>query len=467
RKAPLSAIVTMIAQQHGLNVVISDDTDTEVTMSLSNTSLRDALDTIVAASGCTWVQQRDIIIVTKISAEKAVQAHVQGRQVRVIPLNFISASDAQAVVSGLLSPVGKIFIHQSDPTDKLKARETVIVEDLPESLARIEQYIATVDQPPRQVLIEAHILQVVLDDSCRHGVNLSYLTQIAGADFTISSGGFANPMASPALLIDIDGSKLNNVVEAIRDTTDSKTLASPKVLVLNGQEAKIQIGERLGFQVTTTTQTSTVQNVQFLDTGVVLSVTPQITQDGQILMKVKPEVSTGNVNPLTGLPDKETAEVDTTVMLPDGHGIVIGGLIQELDAVRQSKIPFFGDLRYIGRAFQRRTKTKERTEIIIALVPRILPYDPAYRCYEESNYQRATSPLLYGPLISAPRPEPQLFDAINNPRHWRRGAPVMNDCQDCQICPEPVLGQGYSAGFPEPMITPSLNTHSQTFTPVP
>ncbi len=83
----------------------------------------------------------------------------------------------------------------------------------------------------------------------------------------------------------------------LETTTDSKTLASPRVQVINGQNARIQVGQQLGFTVATVTQTSTIQDVQFLETGVVLSVTPTISRDGRILMEVKPEVSDGEINP--------------------------------------------------------------------------------------------------------------------------------------------------------------------------
>ncbi len=423
REAPLSAVVTMIAQQHGLNVILSENLETGITLSLQDVPLQDALDTILATTGCTWVLQKNIILITKINKESDYRPYVQGRQMRVIPLNFVSASEVEKVVTGLLSPVGQIFIHETDPLDKRRTQERIIVEDLPEYVTRVESYVANIDRAPRQVLIEAHVMQIKLDDECRHGVNLSYISQLAGADLSISSGGFANAAASPAFLLDISGGKIDNIVEAIQDTTDSKTLASPKVLVLNGQEAKIQIGERFGYLTTTTTQTSTVQNVDFLDVGVVLNVTPIISDDGQILMHVKPEVSTGFINPTTGLPDKETTEVDTTVMLRDGFGVVIGGLIKETDTDRQSKIPILGNIKYIGRAFQRKTKVKERNEIVITLIPRIVPYQGNYRCTDEDQLNRSMTPLLYGPLLEVPRGEPQLLDSCNNPGNWRMRKP--------------------------------------------
>ena len=427
REAPLSAVVTMLAQQHGLNVILSEDLEMGITLSLQDVPLQDALDTILATTGCTWVLQKNIILITKISKDSNVRPYIQGRQMRVIPLNFVSASEVEKVVTGLLSPLGQIFIHETDPLDKRRTQERIIIEDLPEYVSRVENYVLNIDRPPRQVLIEAHVMQIKLDDECRHGVNLSYISQLAGADISVSSGGFANSMASPAFLLDISGGKIDNIVEAIQDTNDAKTLASPKVLILNGQEAKIQIGEQIGYKTTTVTQTSTVENVDFLDVGVVLNVTPIISDDGRILMKVKPEVSTGFVNPTTGLPDKETTEVDTTVMVQDGHGVVIGGLIKEIDTDRQSKIPIIGNLKYIGYAFQRRTKVKERNEIIITLIPRIVPYQGDYRCIDQDQLNRSMTPLLYGPLLEVPRGEPELLNSRTNPAKLRTRQPCQGD----------------------------------------
>ncbi|MCH7687512.1 MAG: type II and III secretion system protein, partial [Planctomycetes bacterium] len=196
--------------------------------------------------------------------------------------------------------------------------------------------------------------------------------------------GFTNAAASPSFFLGIDGTDLDALIEALTTTMDAKTLASPKILVLNGQEARIQIGAQLGYLVTTTTQTSTLQQVQFLDVGVVLRVTPQITDDNQVLMTVYPEVSSGQINEITGLPEEETTEVQTTVMLADGQGMIIGGLIQETDIENQSKIPLLGDLWLVGRLFQRKSVTRQRSEIIIALIPRIVPYRSAYQHRENT-----------------------------------------------------------------------------------
>lgn len=428
RGAPLTSVLELIAQESGLNMVASEDVTGNVSVTLNNISLETALNAILSVNGYSWNRQDDIIIVTRLSTESSSLPGVQGRVVRVFDLDFLAATNVQEVIQGLLSPVGKSFVIESSATDKRRTQEQLVVEDLPQYIERIEQYLCQSDIAPRQVLIEAHILQIELSDDMKHGVDFAaILARVSGARIGMNTQGFTNLDDSPAFFLGIEGTDLEGVVEAIQNTTDSKTLASPKVLVVNGQEARIQIGAQLGFLVTTTTQTSTLQQVDFLDTGVVMTVTPHITADNQILMTVKPEVSTGAINPATGLPEEETTEVETTVMLSNGKGMIIGGLIQELDIENQSKIPIIGDLRKVGRLFQKRTADRQRNEIVIALVPRLVPAQTDYHQGLEEEMVRATSPLL-GPHLESidRRPlEPELPDAYLNPRRITL-APIRN-----------------------------------------
>jgi hypothetical protein len=144
--------------------------------------------------------------------------------------------------------------------------------------------------------------------------------------------------------------------------------------------------------------------VQFLDVGVVLRMTPRITHDGRVLLHVRPEVSDGKIDPDTKAPTSNTAELETDVMLNDNQGMVIGGLIKETDRTDQSKVPYLGNVRGIGFLFRRSTVTKQRQEIIVALVPRIQPYDKQYHDYEQGEWVKASVPLFHGPLCRTDRP---------------------------------------------------------------
>lgn len=420
RDAPLNSVLSLIAEHQGVNIVTGSDMTSPVTVTLHEVTLEQALNSILRIAGCAWFVEGDIIYVTSVKPNAHVDPNVQGRELRVFQLDYVSATDVEKVVRSLLSPAGNIVASESDSKNRRRTGESVVVEDLPRYLRRIEQYVAQIDQPPRQVLIEAHILEVKLSDNMTHGVNFDYLAEISNTKLRLETTGFANPLAGSGMLFSVDGSDLSSLVEALQNTNDAKTLASPKVLALNGQEARIQIGERLGYFVTTTTQTSTLQQVQFLDVGIVLRVTPQITADGRIIMAVQPEISTGAINDTTGLPDKATTEVETSVILNDGRGIIIGGLIQEADTDRQSKVPFVGDIWAIGRAFQRRVGARDRSEIIVVLVPRIVPCSGGPQGSDEIDVHRATTPLLDKNLKRYPRPaEGALPDAMKDPRRLK------------------------------------------------
>jgi type IV pilus assembly protein PilQ len=401
----------MLSREGSVNILVSPGVTGRVTADLRNLSFDQALDALLKL--CNLVGRWDNGILFVYSPEQAPQRE---RQVRTFPLDFTSAADALPAVQVLLSPVGQAFVTETVPTDNRKTVELIVVEDLPEYLERIEQYIRQIDRPPRQVMIEVHVLQVDLDDETRHGVNFEQAISWLGNTTKLRLQGLANPL-SQGFFVDVDGASLDALVEFLKTTTDAKTLASPRVLVVNGQEARIQIGERFGYRVTRVTETAAIEDVEFLELGVVLSVTPRISRDNRVVMRVKPEVSSGQINADTELPEEETTEVATDVLLASGRGIVIGGLIQEKDSNVQSKIPWLGDLRLAGLLFGRREIEKTRSEIIITLMPRVLPYDGEYEVRDQIETSRAATPLFYGPLCRSPRPwEPGLPDAVYRPR---------------------------------------------------
>ncbi len=420
--AALNVVLSRIAEPHGLNLVTGSEMTERISVRLNDAQLQDTLDVLLATNGYTWNLQKNILIVSKISTETKTSASIQGREMRVFSLNYVTATNVDLIVKGLLSPVGQSFVTQSTSTDHRRTHEQLFVEDLPDNLRRIELYLLQADTRPRQVLIEAHILQVALRDNCRHGVNLQSLLHVSKSNVTLATTGLASGLP-PVSTLKIEGTDLNGLLDAIKTNTDSKTLASPKVAVLNNQEATMQVGSKIGYLMTTTTQTSSLQSVNFLDVGVILKVTPSISDDDHILMQVSPQVSTGRINATTSLPESEVTEVSTRVMLGDGEAIVIGGLIKETDIDNQNKIPFLGDLWLVGWLFQRREIIRERNEIIIALVPRIVPDFTGGRCLDPCELERTQTPLLYGPLQPVDRSkfEPKLPSYNDRPRDRKNG----------------------------------------------
>jgi Flp pilus assembly secretin CpaC len=153
---------------------------------------------------------------------------------------------------------------------------------------------------------------------------------------------------------------------------------------------------------------------------VILEVVPIISDDGQIVMAVSPEVSTARINPTSKVPDSEATKVTTTVMLTDGQAIVIGGLIKETVNDSQNKVPFLGDLWVVGRLFQSRDRLVERSEIIITLLPRITGPGDCGTFVASDDLAQASAPLMDQNLNLYDRSawEGSLPDASKKSRFW-------------------------------------------------
>jgi type IV pilus assembly protein PilQ len=398
-EASLPKVLQMIADHHGFNLVLGPDVTGPVTVSIRSAQMDEVLDAILSVSGYRWHRNGNLLYVTSLANSANLGREVQGRTLRVFPLNFVSAADVEGVATGLLTSAGKAFVTESDSIDTKRTRELLVVEDMPEAIERVAEYIALIDQPPRQVLIESHVLQIALTDDEKHGVNLSSLARVGGSTVTVTAKGFAEDSAPQGFAFKIDGTDMDGLLELLRTRSNSRTLASPKLTVVNNQEAKIQIGQRLSYNVATTTQTTTIQSVQFLEVGIVLSVTPSIADDGQILMSVLPKVSGGKINQSSGLPEEETTEVSTTVLLPDGGGMVIGGLIKEETTNSLAEVPGFARIPLVGRLFRRKVDTARRNEIVVALVAHVVPDVCSVRSHELNELHETVPDYTKASLI--------------------------------------------------------------------
>ncbi|GIX45911.1 MAG: hypothetical protein KatS3mg131_0122 [Candidatus Tectimicrobiota bacterium] len=254
------------------------------------------------------------------------------------------------------------------------------MEDTPETLAKVAELVRALDVKPRQVLIEAKILEVTLDRSSALGINWEALFgrnafgEPLGDVFT---QGFATSPFSgaPGIFFSVVDKDFRLLLSALQERGRLNTLANPKILTVDGKEAQILIGAKLGFRVTTTTQTSTLESVEFLDVGTELVITPTIGEDGYILMHVHPKVSDGVVE--AGLPSETTTEATTSVLVKDGETLVIGGLIREREEDVRSQVPGLGNLPLLGALFRQQRTRKEKTEIVVLITPRLVREAPA------------------------------------------------------------------------------------------
>ena len=159
RDAPLRQVVALVAETQNLNIVFASPADVPVTASFDRVPWQQVIEALLSISGHTWTMSDDIVFITNIEAADFVTPEAGGRAVEVFELDFASAVDVDQTVQGLLSPAGKSWVLESSTEDNRRTREVVAVVDYPANFARISEYICAVDQPPRQVLIEANILQ--------------------------------------------------------------------------------------------------------------------------------------------------------------------------------------------------------------------------------------------------------------------------------------------------------------------
>jgi len=177
---------------------------------------------------------------------------------------------------------------------------------------------------------------------------------------------------------------LDFLIRYLQTLGNTQVLSSPKLAVVNNQEARIHIGERQAYVTTTTTTgqtTSTVsEEVTFVDVGIQLSVTPTINTDGYITMKIKPEISSV-VSTLVTEPNKnkipiiDTSMAETTVMVKDGSTIIIGGLRKEEKTKDYDQFPYLGNIPVLGFLFKSGDQKTERNELLIMITPHIISGD--------------------------------------------------------------------------------------------
>lgn len=299
-------------------------------------------------------------------------------QTKVFSLQYAKAEDIEKGISELITKnLGVI---------KIDARtNSVVVTDLPQQLEKIEKIIAAFDKKDAQVMIEAKILEITLNDNFKMGIDWDviarkYFRLTQNLKLSLTEGGTIKVGTitgggSPTVKGEYSG-----LIEALREVGDVNTLSAPRIMALNNQESKILIGTKEPYSTKSTVAseqtTTTAESVTFVDLGVKLYVTPTINEDGFITMKIKPEVSSKSGTYTTAdkntIPIISTTEAETSIMVKDGATIVIAGLIKDTLSRTSYKIPFLGDIPVLGRVFSNNSDLKKKEEIVILLTPHIV-----------------------------------------------------------------------------------------------
>jgi general secretion pathway protein D len=258
-----------------------------------------------------------------------------------------------------------------------KERNSLMVMATPEAWRKIEAALRMIDTPQYQVLIEATIAEVTLNDTLRYGVHFWLESGNFSSVFT-QNGIFGVNPATPGFNFIISSGDFRVILDALASITRVKVVSSPSLAVIDNQTAQLKVGDQV--PVTTRQQQSTdnpdapiVNNVEYRDTGVILQVTPRISPDGQVNLDIRQQVS----NVVAGTEDRSNPtisqrEIGTTVSVASGQTVILGGLISQSQSSGRSGVPVLRDIPVVGNLFSGVSDSDQRTELVILITPKVI-----------------------------------------------------------------------------------------------
>lgn len=422
------AVLQILADTSGLNIVVSDTVQGSVTLRLQNVPWDQALDILLTTKGLDMRQNGNVIIVApaeEIAAREqaelealAALQELEPLRTEYIQVNYAKAQDLANLIRGTGAGAGaggantSIISQRGSVTVDVRTN-TLLVQDTFENLENIRRLVATLDIPVRQVLIESRIV-IVNDDYSRNlGSRLGYTNvQQRGSDGLVSFSGNGQASDSiitsaldnfaatgqpfPVSVAPIDqrygvnlpaGSAGGSLALAILDSDylidleltaiqaegDGRIVSTPRVIAANNFEASIAQGVQIPYQESASSGATTTQ---FQEAVLSLSVTPQITPDDRIIMDLLvTKDSVGEVVPSAQggfVPSIDTRSVDTQVLVNDGETVVLGGIYETESRETYSKVPVLGDIPGLGYLFRSRTSVDNDAELLIFVTPKIL-----------------------------------------------------------------------------------------------
>ena len=307
------------------------------------------------------------------------------RQLPTITKTFVLQ---YAETANLQTEIAAILTQEAGSLRADQRTRTLIVTDLPHKMKEIERVIAMFDRRPKQVFVEAKIVQVGLIDDYRLGINWTHLfngldprfsLQTAATPTPISSLGASAKPATGSMTFNTiaAGGDLSIVLEALKSIGETKILSNPHVAVIDGQEASIKVitDQPYAESALESGTTNVVgEAIQFIEVGVSLSVTPRIADDDFISFDIKPEVSSviGSYEAFRSVPIVRKSLAETSVMIKNGETIIIAGMIENHQSTVDSSVPILGRIPLLGVLFRSQREKTTNNELIVFLTPRII-----------------------------------------------------------------------------------------------
>ncbi len=312
--------------------------------------------------------------------------------VQTVTLKFLSARNLKTALTKMSSEYGSIAVDDNT--------NTLIICDVKEDLERIITEVRKADQTPKQIMIEVVIIDVKLKDDTEIGIDWDILStknydfayrqsmvypdrlaivapdsdSIGNTSAYATTGGLGGEMS-------VISNTIRNVVHLLQEKRTVDILASPRVMVVSGQMAGIKTVEEIPYQELTQTAGgggggNAVTSTAFKEVGVTLEVKATVTDEGQILLTVKPSQSVSTGTSIANVPVVDTREANTTLLIDDGQVVVMGGLRRQETQTIRYQVPLLGDLPLIGLLFSDDRKVVENSELLVLLSPHIYKGEP-------------------------------------------------------------------------------------------
>ena len=356
-------VMQLLSREQRMNIFVAEGVSGDVSVDLYDMETVEAVKLIAESAGFV-VEQRNnsFFVIERDDAGKLRQS--DRLKVRAFKVQYASASEIEAILQEYLSEYGNI--------KSLPDNDMLVIEDLPSFLDRMEMLLDEIDREPKQIMIEAKILEITLTDNQSYGLDWAKLFDSSDGTGSLGTTGLASP-GSAGLFAQYTNSNVELVLNALKERGRLRTISTPKLLAMEGLEAETVVGTEIGYKVTTTINNVSTESIEFLESGVILKVTPTIDRSGRIMLDIFPEVSTGVVND-DNIPSKATTQVSTRMLVSDGKTVFLGGLIQNQINNTREGIPGLGDVPIIGGLFSNRSKSIVSTEIVVLITPRIVDY---------------------------------------------------------------------------------------------
>jgi type IV pilus assembly protein PilQ len=417
---PVRTVLQLIAEESNLNIVASDTVTGNVTLRLVNVPWDQALDIVLRAKGLdkrrdggvVWVAPQPELAKFEQDKEDARIA-IDNRQDLITDYVQINYHNATAIFkalteakgignsggggggggntqneNGFLSPRGRIVADERT--------NTLMISDIPKKVAQMRELIEVIDRPVDQVLIEGRIViasdTFARDLGARFGIAIdnvetdgngdrfgSTIGGTPGLNVNLPAGGFTS--AGPAsLAYTLLGSNFSLDLElsALQEEGRGEVISNPRIVTANQREAVIRQGREIGYVTITggTGGAAATPNVQFKEALLELKVTPTITDDGRVFLVLnvkKDEVGEFiDIDNFGLVPQIDKREISTAVLVDDGQTVVIGGVYEFTDRTSLAKVPFLGDIPFLGNLFKKKGRQKDKAELLIFITPKVL-----------------------------------------------------------------------------------------------